>query len=261
MQEVLMQESVPSWLDLLLLAVGTVLIAAITPNAFARLRRRLHERHVFYNDRTSRLCGSIEQRVGALYQALLFVVLISVALLVVATLGRGFVLEALALAAFVVFFSVAELPRLFSPAVAVHVQGSFDFMAPDGRRSRKIALQAGKENLIFFDVVNLGVNHYKDCSIRLTFHDRLRLIADPARYRAIEYRKDFIFEAKNSYLCFLPDGRSIDMPSGGELLVPAIIATPSDQREYDVTVEISCETRAGSTRKQATIKVTQRGST
>lgn len=252
----MMTEQVPSWSDLLQLVGIVVGILIVGPVAWGFFRRKAHEGYTFNDGWIRQICDPIDRNIGAVHMLALVTLFTGVTMAVVATLGRGFVLEGFALATAVVLFVAVQLPRLFNPTVGVHVQlSSDDGTMPDGRCRRGLALRPNSEILIFFDLVNLGMNYYKNCTVWLAFHKDLEVIDDPERYEGVQYRKDFTFQAENNCLLFVPGSHSMDMAMGSELCVLAIVRTPPAAGEYHVTAEISCETRAGSTRTEVTIEV------
>lgn len=249
------EQTIPSWSDLaklLVIAVGIILAA---PVGWGFLRRKVHEGYVFKEGCISAVCNPIERHIGAIHMFGLIVLFTGVTMAVVGTLGREFILEGFALGAAVVFFVATQLPHLFNPTVGVHVQMSADGKTPDGHCRRNLRLQPESKALVFFDLVNLGMNYYKNCSIWLTFERPLEIESNPAAYENVQYKKDFTFQVENNCLCFAPGTQSMDVAVGSELCVPAIVKTPAEQGLGHATVEISCETRTGCARLEVPIEI------
>jgi hypothetical protein len=165
--------------------------------------------------------------------------------LVILALGRGFVLEGLALGTGLTLFVGLQLPRLLPPAIEVATCISRDGRTPPTDLRRSINLPASGEHLVFFLVANVGASYYKDCSCWIWFPSEFTLVCDESRYAGVQFAKPFTFQESNNCACFVPGSQNQDVSPGNRLAFPIIVRPPRKEGRYEAHLELDTEARWG----------------
>jgi hypothetical protein len=245
-----LQAPTPSWEDIILLLAGATLIVVLLPTLGAWLRGSIARSTVSQQGFVQSQLSRLEHSLGHLHAAMLFLVFISSVLLVVLTLGRGYVLEGLALATGLTLFAGLHIPHLLPPAIHVNVSISDDGIRPS-EFSPEAQLPENRESLLFFRVTNIGACHYKSCTCWIWFPHEVSVTHDLDRYTEIDFRKEFSFQRGNNCLCYQPSKNGLDLTPGNHFVFPVLLK--ASHGRFDAHLEIDTESRWGATKKKVAL--------
>lgn len=235
--------SPPSWVDLGTLLAGGFALVILLPSASTAIRRRVIRWSLHGEGLRHWIGERLEHNLGTLFAASLLLTFVSAVLLVILTLGRDSMLEAVTIGTGLAVFVGFQAPRLQPPAIEIAASVSQDKKSP-GVVTKSLQLVAGQRYLIHFFVANAGTEHYTNCSCWIWFESDFDVESDSAAYSDVEFTKAFTLQSGDNCLCFGSGAQDQDMSPGNRLAFPAIV-TPKKPGKFKARLEITSESRWG----------------
>lgn len=149
----------------------------------------------------------------------------------------------------IVFFYI-QVPTMRKPSIYVtalkSLGGEFE-----RRPHPTLCLRSGAEELILFDISNLGINFYKNCCVWFSFPKDFELIGyNEKTYGQIDFKKGFVIQKRNTAAIFSPDKNYQSIAPTNELAFPIKVKTPREKTENkEVMISVQCENRFGEAKK------------
>jgi hypothetical protein len=162
-------------------------------------------------------------------------------------------------AAFLVFavttFLLMEAPRLTRPSIRAY----FHHAATNGTciatAQRSDCVEAGKSCVLFVHIVNAGFNTYRNCICWLTFPSDFQLL-EPEQYSDdLDFKKSLIIQRTNNAVMSPPDRNFQSIAPGDVLMIPVVATAPCQVGDYEIKLELACETRWGRARQKLAVTV------
>lgn len=224
-----------------------IIVAAIFSSISFILRRKIFEFLIFSEKRWAKKVYSITTRGESLALSFLIMFLFPIAfgrlLFGWSKIGDQ-LLSCIILGIALVGFSSSYAPRLMKPLISIGFLPAKN-SSYEQKLARSICLRAGKPNLLWFQITNLGVNFYENCTCWITFPTKFSIIKKPARYKGLDFLKRFEFQRKNNCVMFLPTKNYMSIAPFNRLVLPIWVKASGEKGKHQIQIGLASETRWG----------------